>query len=87
MKIKCERIKHESYTEKCSAESYCCSKMKQALNPIKSSDTSYLVKIFEIDKCGIKVATKAEGDCSPYPTDFKYISYCPFCGEEIKIAN
>ena len=78
MKIKCEIVKHTSEREECSVDKFCCKKMKQVLERKKS-----YCEIFSLDKCGIQVATNTSD--YDHPTDYVYISYCPFCGEEIEL--
>jgi len=82
MKVECKEEKHVSYTKQCDIDKYCCRKMKKALTIEEYSNyCSHYYRNMKIDKCGIFLLLLSSEYASKSKT---YISYCPFCGEEIE---
>lgn len=90
MKIICEKIEYKSYSTECEVDSYCCRKMRHALEETKKKHKDgsghEQKNLFRITECGIEVATKMDDGCfsSSYPEDYENIFFCPWCGKEIE---
>jgi hypothetical protein len=88
MKIECEEKKHIRYSTECKIPKYCCRKMKQVFNPkyknSYSDGSGHWRNSWEITECGLKIPIRENSGCSGGIAYSEYISYCPFCGEEIE---
>lgn len=47
-----------------------------------SDGSGNFTEAWRLDKCGIKIPTRMS-EYDEYIQSYEYISYCPFCGEEI----
>ena len=95
MRVECKELQDIKFYTKCNVVKYCCKKMKKAMSDVKEDcgapktgggsayygDRVIWDSYFKIVDGYIEIPTHHNNEwCEKYTK----ISYCPFCGEEIK---
>lgn len=83
MKITCTTEKVIEVKESCK-KTYCCNKLKIAMNAYKESDTEYLSSNFEIEKDRVRLTTHHSYHNGDHDMT---ANFCLFCGKPLIVEH